>query len=388
MTKVTRVTKVRRPYALAGQFSRALLDTYLSAAAPAWLVVAVFLGVGAAPGAAGAAPGVAGAAPGVGGRSMRVVVESVVLAGTEPARLCFDAVVPGSVAVRSTYLAGGESIIYQEGRDYALDCARGTIARTPESRIPDFRTNVLYGKTDFDHNHFPGFGNGRFFAFVDYETRNGFPLAEVAEQTPLLAKTRARLDAGLPLKVVAYGDSITAGGDASSVALQFHQRYAQRLRERFPKADISVENGATGGDSTYQGLARLEEKVLSRKPDLVLIGFGMNDHNAGGVPLEQFGKNLAALVNAVRERTGAEVLLFSAFPPNPDWHYGTHQMERYAAATRQAAADLRCAYADVFAVWERVLRRKDLPSLLGNNINHPNDFGHWLYLQALEAVQF
>jgi len=36
----------------------------------------------------------------------------------------------------------------------------------------------------------------------------------------------------------------------------------------------------------------------------------------------------------------------------------------------------------------KVLERKDLPSLLGNNINHPNDFGHWLYYQALKSVKF
>ena len=27
-------------------------------------------------------------------------------------------------------------------------------------------------------------------------------------------------------------------------------------------------------------------------------------------------------------------------------------------------------------------------SLLANNINHPNDFGHWLYEQAFEALRF
>jgi hypothetical protein len=28
--------------------------------------------------------------------------------------------------------------------------------------------------------------------------------------------------------------------------------------------------------------------VLDQKPDLVLIGFGMNDHNIAGVPLPRF----------------------------------------------------------------------------------------------------
>jgi hypothetical protein len=36
----------------------------------------------------------------------------------------------------------------------------------------------------------------------------------------------------------------------------------------------------------------------------------------------------------------------------------------------------------------KVFKRKDQSSLLGNNINHPNDFGHWLYAQAFEAMHF
>jgi acyl-CoA thioesterase I len=42
----------------------------------------------------------------------------------------------------------------------------------------------------------------------------------------------------------------------------------------------------------------------------------------------------------------------------------------------------------VYGPWMKVLERKDPESLLANNINHPNDFGHWLYFQALCAVGF
>ena len=59
-----------------------------------------------------------------------------------------------------------------------------------------------------------------------------------------------------------------------------------------------------------------------------------------------------------------------------------------AARTRRAAEEARCAYADVFGVWKKVLERKDLPSLLANNINHPGEFGHGLYFEALKAVEF
>lgn len=323
------------------------------------------------------------------GNTVQMIGDSLVLVQTTPGNLCYDHIVPGSLFVRAKYdPAQAECITYEENRDYTVDWEKGAIARTADSRIPDYSTNMLYGQKEFDHNKFPGFGNGGFFIFADYQTTNAFPLVTETQQADRLAKTRAKLEAGGPFKIIVFGDSISAGGDATELRLRFDQRYAESLQKKYPNAQITVENGATGGDSTVSGLARLEEKVLTRAPDLVLVGFGMNDHNIGGVPPEQFEENLVNIVTQIKERTGADVLLFSAFSPNPDWKFGSHRMELYPPATQRAADRTQSAYADVYAVWQKALTRKDLSSLLGNNINHPNDFGHWLYFMALNSVNF
>ncbi len=315
--------------------------------------------------------------------------ESLVLSGAIPGTLCFNQIIPGTVVVRSAHDPAKEGVVvYEPERDYVVDYAAGTVTRTPGSRIPDFSTNILYGKKEFDHNQFPGFGNTAFFVYVDYTTRNGSVLFTPNDQPDVLKQTRERLQKGGPFKVIAFGDSITYGGDATEERLQFTRRYAQWLQEQFPKAQVAFENGATGGDSTVSGLARLEEKVLTRQPDLVLLGFGMNDHNTGGPEPDVFHDNLVQIVKTIRERTGAEVLMFSAFPPNPNWKYGSHRMELYAAATERAANTSGCAFGNVYAVWMKMLERKDCSSMLGNNINHPSDFGHWLYFEVLKNVLF
>ena len=322
---------------------------------------------------------------------MAVSGESMVLPKQIPGMLCFDNVVPGSIVVRNTYLPNQPgTVIYEQGRDYVVNYTLGTIARAPASRIPDYSTNILYGVSNFDHSQYPGYGNTAFLVFVDYQTTNGRPFATPTDQSALLKKTGEKLRAGGPFKLIAFGDSITAGGEASSEALRYPNRYAQSLQKRFPDAQIAFENGATGGDTSSMGLARIEDKVLTRNPDLVLLAFGMNDHNIPGygVPVDTFQQNLITMIDAIRSRTDAEVILISAFPPNPEWAFGSHQMDKYAAATKQAAASRNCAYADLYSVWTALLGRKDPPSMLGNNINHPTDFGHWLYLQALEAVEF
>jgi lysophospholipase L1-like esterase len=188
------------------------------------------------------------------------------------------------------------------------------------------------------------------------------------------------------VKVVAFGDSITAGGDVPKPELFFWQLWADSLQRKYPRARVTAVNGATGGDNTVQGLARLQEKVLSQSPDVVLIGFGMNDHNVSGVPIENFEANLTEMIRRIRADTDAEIILLSAFPPNPNWRFGTHRMKDYAAATERVAQQNNCAYADVFNNWQAVAQRKKPEDLLANNINHPNEFGHWIYFKVLEEL--
>ena len=103
--------------------------------------------------------------------------ESVVLAGEAPASLAFVPSQSRPVIVRSTYRDGlPQTIHYKVGRDYLLE-APGQIRRTFGSCIPDFGTNILYGKEDFRHDQFPGFGNGPFFIYMDYAHREEWELS-------------------------------------------------------------------------------------------------------------------------------------------------------------------------------------------------------------------
>jgi acyl-CoA thioesterase I len=328
----------------------------------------------------------AGCATGPKPRLQQQVGESVVFVGEEPAALAHPAVRGQPLSVRNTYLPGSESLVYVEGRDFVVDYTAGTLRRTPDSRLPDFRRNMLFGQEGFDHSKFPGFGNSGYFAFVDYTYAAAAAWPVQDRQTEFLRSTQAKLKAGGGVKIVAYGDSITAGGDASKPELLFWRRWADELQRKYPTARVAAVNGATGGDSTVQGLQRLQAKVLDEKPDLVLMGFGMNDHNVGGVPIPQFEENLQQMIARIRSETAAEIVLFSAFPPNPKWQFGSHRMADYAEATRRVAQDTACAYADVFTNWQMLAARKKPEDLLGNNINHPNDFGHWVYFRVLEAL--
>lgn len=322
-------------------------------------------------------------------RRMKIEGESLVLAGIVPGKLCFDSLVEDSVIVRSTYLPDNiESKLYKEGVDYTIDYTKGEITRTMNSSIPDYSKNPLYGEKNFDDTKFTNYANHPYFIWVDYVTKNGEPLAKSNDQSEYLVRFREKLEAGESVTIVSYGNSITAGGEASSENLRFQFRYVDYLERMFPKAKITIEDVSIPGHCSNHGIDLFDSYIGKTSPDLVLVGWGMNDHNFTGNTPHQYKVNLVKLVRMIKERKNAEVVLYSTFPPNEEWFGGTHRMDLFAQATKMAASEANCAYVDVYNTWIKVLTRKDQSSLLGNNINHPNDFGHWLYLQAFEAMVF
>jgi len=314
--------------------------------------------------------------------------ESIVFIGDQPAKLAWLPAHERPLRVRSTYRPSTNTIYYLEGIDFKVDRPGGTLTRTTGSRLPDFRTNMLYGKEAFDHSKFPGFGNDAFFAYVDYSLAEPAHWPIQPSQLQFLNQTRAKLTRGGPFKIIAFGDSITAGYNILDPADIFWKRWVNDLKQRYPKAQITAVNGATAGDTTGMGLQRLKVKVLDEHPDLVLIGFGMNDHNVKGygTTLEDFEGNLETMIKRIRQQTSAEIILYSAFPPNPKWKFGSHHMVDYATATARVADRQSCAYADVFDNWQHLAEQKKPEDLLANDINHPNDFGHWIYYRVFCAL--
>jgi acyl-CoA thioesterase-1 len=112
----------------------------------------------------------------------------------------------------------------------------------------------------------------------DIAPRYGGILAQINQTALFLASAViaiavAASAAAAPIKVMAFGDSLFAGyGVADS------DNFTSQL-ERALKADgkdVRVINAAVSGDTTADGLARLDWS-LADKPDLVLLELGAND---------------------------------------------------------------------------------------------------------------
>ena len=232
---------------------------------------------------------------------------------------------------------------------------------------------------------------GRWFHDRDVEVtyrRRDKPAAP-AEVIGTLPKTTARLKAGDPITIGVSGDSISTGLDASvmSRAAPLQPGYvdlvAAQLRAR-SDSPVTVKNRAVAGWSVANGLKDLDA-LLAEKPHLIVVAYGIE--RRGSPRPKWFGEQTLVLLHRVRAADpGIEVILVAPMLGHGEWTATPRDMFPKYRDELKRLTGAGVALADVTGVWELLLRAKHDLDLTGNGLNHPNDFGHRLYAQAILAV--
>jgi len=145
----------------------------------------------------------------------------------------------------------------------------------------------------------------------------------------------ARLSAGEPHVIVAFGDSLTAG-----LGVRPEESYPSRLEARLRAAgyDYRVVNAGVSGDTTAGGLRRVDWALKSR-PEIVIVALGAND-GLRGQDLKSVRSNLDVIV-ARFQKAGAHVLLAGMeMPPNYGARYTTDFRAIFADVARKRGATL------------------------------------------------
>lgn len=122
-----------------------------------------------------------------------------------------------------------------------------------------------------------------------------------------LPRTAARLHAGRPLTIVAFGSSSTQGIGASRPEFTYPSRLAALLGAKLPGVTIRVLNRGVGGEMAPQMLARLDRDVLAAKPDLVIWQLGTNSVLHDRDPADEIELARSG-IERIRE-AGADVML-------------------------------------------------------------------------------
>lgn len=327
--------------------------------------------------------------------NVKQTAESLVLVGQEKQQLRFRPIVKGSVSVRThTNPEHMESVSFKEGKDFMIDYDTGLIARTVASSIRDWADHVFFQDLNFDHQRFEEYSNRSFTVFIDYEYEQDHHQSKAGMgigASQVLKNTKKKLNAGQEAVYVVFGDSISEGGEASDESYTFYQRFAHRLSSLCKAGNLRVVNKAIGGETSTGGAARIEQDIVSNQPDLLTIGYGMNDQNLFdgevAVPYAIYERNIRMIIESTLRSCETDIVLVTPCEPNPMWKYTSGLMDGYAEVLRRLGKEYDIGVADVNEIWKQELLAGKTPeSLLLNNINHPNDYGHWLYYRAFEHL--
>jgi lysophospholipase L1-like esterase len=206
----------------------------------------------------------------------------------------------------------------------------------------------------------------------------GLPL--VAADTKL--KTAQLLEAGQPVRIVCFGDSITGVYYHTGGRRAWCELLGIALNRIYPNARAEMINAGISGNNTAAALKRMETDVLSHNPQLVVVMFCMND--VAGLTPGAFQANLAEIVRRSRDR-GAEVILMtpnSIYPDDP--RRPPSKVVQYVEIVRQVGSELSVPLADCFRAYEdiRDIDRRAWVQLMSDTL-HPNMRGHKLFAEEV-----
>lgn len=205
--------------------------------------------------------------------------------------------------------------------------------------------------------------------------------AALPQQQVKTAAALEKLTRGETARVVCLGDSVTGLYYHTGGRRAYTDMLGIALERSVPNAKVTMINAGISGNSTVDGLNRIERDVLQHEPDLVTVMFGLNDMTR--VPLDQFRANLITIVTRCWA-AGAEVVLSTPNDVIDTSGRPTAKLVTYCDVIREVGASMGVAVADCYAEMETLRQGDPLAwRLLLSDEIHPNMAGHQRMAETL-----
>lgn len=187
------------------------------------------------------------------------------------------------------------------------------------------------------------------------QTSSGSPEQEPGSQPPA---GPAKAADSRPV-IVTFGDSLTQGVSGKSYPA-FLQDLIDRAGYRY-----RVDNQGVSGDTTTDGLARIDN-VIAAKPVLVVLEFGGND-GLRGVPVAATRQNIDEMIQRLKAASIPVVLAGITLPPN----YGPDYVKPFTAIFPELAKKYKLRFVPFL-----LLHVYSDPNLMQPDGIHPNQAGN------------
>ncbi len=215
-----------------------------------------------------------------------------------------------------------------------------------------------------------------------------------------LPKTMAKLKASLPVKIQAYGMSITAGLNVSGFAgddknftptAPYMRSYVELLENSLEAkfgSDVTIINGSCGGKMVAWIDQYCESMVVPNLPDLVLLDMGMNDI-WGTTTNSAFKTSMQSCINKIKNANpNTEFILIGNMLPdvNSQGAPSNGDVLMYGFLSQLKSLESNgIAVFDMTTLSDTIYKRKGATHCLSNSL-HPNDYLARWYAQGLTEL--
>ncbi len=306
--------------------------------------------------------------------------------------------------------------IYEENKDFYLH--QNKIFRTNNSAIPFLSRNIYCipytGAADTawlrlkdGERYIKEFLEvTNYQVLVTYRHEGEWEGSTPNNQLSFMPRFAKKLSAKESIQIVFYGDSITAGWEASGYnetvidMVNLEEMHISNckppympswvtlvtdaLKSYYNHSGIIKINRGAGGSTASWGGNNAATLVNHHHPDMVILAFGMN--NMQDEP-EKFKQDILSIITTIRnENPDCEFLLVSPMIPNPEiFEFMNHKLLKHQEALYQIQESLTgIGVAPVHSMFLNLLAmNKNYLDLTGNCINHPNDFAVRIYAQTV-----
>lgn len=177
-------------------------------------------------------------------------------------------------------------------------------------------------------------------------------------------------------RIVFFGDSITQAGVNET-------GYITKLGQSLKSPGYELMGAGIGGNKVYDLYLRMEEDVLAKNPDLVVIYVGINDvwhkqSSGTGTDYDKYIRFYQAIINKIQKQGGRIVL---CTPTVIGEKYSGQnpldaELDKYAGAVRELAknnnlplCDLRAVFTDYIKKHNKNNQEKDILTTDGVHLN-------------------
>ncbi|MCR5773225.1 MAG: SGNH/GDSL hydrolase family protein [Butyrivibrio sp.] len=237
----------------------------------------------------------------------------------------------------------------------------------------------------------PSFITGHQIA-ITYRTTDTWKGYVPSNQIDDLPYFKKKIENKEKVNIVLYGDSICCGYDSSAANNEspyqpiWPKVMIDGLRESYAyeqKEDVNLINVSESGMNSDWAYDNVRERVFEHDPDLVILGFGMNDRDKGS----EYARKTLKIIDRIREKfPECDFVLISTSLPNPEVHTPPYYFDCYHAEYSDALRSITSrgiVLADVQSVHKELLKHKRFIDITGNMLNHPGDFVSAIYAQVL-----